>query len=231
MAVLTNNGSRYEVDSSYINGFDEITVSIWIKSNITNTDKGFCVGATPNGSDRWLSFRYDAGGASGGGTNLIKFGIEVSGEEDVYETASNIQTTELQHCVCTWRTGELMQVWIDGVLDTPTFISPIRSGTITGMATLNIGRGTKFSDGSGGGWNGVIDDYRIYDRKLSDNEIRNIYNTSGCDSIYDGLTLKYLFNDRTSSAAIDMTDNNRNASPVSSPNYTESCLRYRKRFA
>jgi hypothetical protein len=231
MAVLTNNGARYEVDAAYINGYTAFTFSVWIKSNVTNTDKGFNIGGNPNGSDRWLSFRYDASGASGGGTNLIKFGIEISGIEDVYETTNNVQTTNLQHLVCTWISGDPLEVWINGQKDTPTFISPARSGSITGMTTLNIGRGAKFNDGSGGGWNGVIDDYRIYNRKLSDNEILNIYNTRGCDGIVNGLTMKYLFNDRTNSDAIDLSVENRNAAAVLGPNYTASELRYRKRFA
>lgn len=81
-------------------------------------------------------------------------------------------------------TGAL-EGWIDG--------SMVGSGTgytqTPTNAQLSIGTRT----GSTNYYAGYIDDFRIYNRWISDNEIQHIYQSRGCDFIYNSLVNRWLF--------------------------------------
>lgn len=47
---------------SYLNGLDALTVCMWIKSDLTNTDKGFINCEQPDAGDHIITMRYDASG-------------------------------------------------------------------------------------------------------------------------------------------------------------------------
>ena len=107
------NSSNYVLDDdgeTYLNGLDEITVMMWIKSNSANTDRGFLFGKNPNGSDSGLAMRYDAAGWSGGGTKVIKAAVSTTGGNAVIESVNNVQTTAWQHVAVTWQSGGRPQV-------------------------------------------------------------------------------------------------------------------------
>jgi hypothetical protein len=153
----------------YINGVTALTLALWVKSDVTGTDKGVFISEDPSsGSDNILALRYDAAGGNGGGTNVIKASVNVSGTSGNYESAQNVQTTSWQHLTLTWSSGNQLALYIDGNLDTPTFNSSARTGTLSNATKLLIGKGTK--DASAG-WDGQIDDVRLYDRVLSQAEI------------------------------------------------------------
>ncbi len=155
---------------NYLNGLDALTVSMWIKSDVTNTDKGFIICSDPAGSDDIITMRYDKGGASYGGTDVIKTGLTSTGGEQQLETSSGVQTTEWQHVVMTWSSGQPIRFYIDGAENTPSGRHDGIVGTITGNTKLIIGKGGK--DGAAdAGWDGMIDDLRIYDIALSEIEI------------------------------------------------------------
>jgi hypothetical protein len=146
-----------------------LTLALWVKSDVTGTDKGVFISEDPSsGSDNILALRYDAAGGNGGGTNVIKASVNVSGTSGNYESAQNVQTTSWQHLTLTWSSGNQLALYIDGNLDTPTFNSSARTGTLSNATKLLIGKGTK--DASAG-WDGQIDDVRLYDRVLSQAEI------------------------------------------------------------
>ena len=128
--------------------------------------------------------RYDAKGSLGGGTNVIKAAITTTVdnqdfESANYESASNVQTLEWQHIALTWRSGRQLTLYINGVLDQPTFSNTAIQGKVTGVQKLLIGRGAMDIEG---GWEGLIDDVRIYDRVLGPTEIMNLVVNS--DPIY-----------------------------------------------
>ena len=174
------NSSNYVLDDdgeTYLNGLDEITVMMWIKSNSANTDRGFLFGKNPNGSDSGLAMRYDAAGWSGGGTKVIKAAVSTTGGNVVIESVSNVQTTAWQHVAVTWQSGGALKLYLDGVEDTnTTYNSGAKSGTVTGLEKLLVGRGPKDSNSS---WDGLIDDVRIYGRALSASEVVGAMNDDG----------------------------------------------------
>ncbi|HEX41273.1 MAG TPA: hypothetical protein ENN81_04345, partial [Phycisphaerales bacterium] len=175
-AVDVNGGGDYLIArnvGSRLNGSDALTVAVWIKSDITNTDKGFIDFQTPNGNDS-RDMRYDVDGGSGGGTNVIKVGITATDGEQKIESSSGVQKTDWQHVAITWASGTNLTLYLDGVPDnTPTYREPIRYGTLTGYGPLHIGKGAK-DNAANLSWAGLIDEVRVYDKALSQAELQSI---------------------------------------------------------
>lgn len=192
MATQTASGSGpagLEVTAigAVLNGHAAVSVVIWSKSNGTNTDRGqlYTVDNTPNGSDHGLGCRYDATGASWGGPNKLKLSVERTGGVQQLETSDNTQTTALQSIIYSWASGQVVQCWLDGVLDALTTggTSGAGSGTTSNNSACLMHRGGK--DGNNA-WNGVIYELRFYDRKLTANEVVAIATRKGSDPIIAG---------------------------------------------
>ncbi|NQV31479.1 MAG: hypothetical protein HQ515_02240, partial [Phycisphaeraceae bacterium] len=156
----------------YLNGLSATTVAIWIKSNETGSDRGFITGVTPSGQDRVFTMRYDSSGASYGGTNLIKMGIQSIGGDQQIESSSDLQTTEWQHVAMTWEDGGEIRLYVNGVEDEVSGRNtPNNTGTTSEITALIVGKGGK--DASNG-WNGLIDEVRIFDTALNAEEIQAV---------------------------------------------------------
>jgi hypothetical protein len=155
----------------YLNGLDAITVTGWIRADYANTDMGWIVGRDPSNGDDVLGIRYDKAGASGGGTDGIKIGMNVSGQTIQLESSSGVQTTDWQFVAFTWASGSEIHLYIDGQLDTPTHHTSVARGTLSDVTKLQIGQPPKDNP-----WSGLIDDVRIYSRALSADEIAALYN-------------------------------------------------------
>ena len=193
-------GASVNNGKNLINGLKAFTVVLWIKSDEVGTDSGFIYPKTPNGHDDTFALRYDAEGYSGGGANVIKAGLTTTGGKQFYESASNVQTTEWQHLALTWQSGKQIALYINGMLDQPTFNTPATQGEVTGANKLLIGRGGK---DRGRAWDGLIDDVRLYNRALSAKEIANLpYINTRAPQVY-GVAL---------TGATDITTNMVNAS-------------------
>lgn len=167
-SVVDENGA------DYINGLDAFSVSVWVKSDSVGHDKGIILGKDPTGGDDVFGFRYDSASWSvPGGTNLIKAGISTTGGGQSMEGQSNVQTTEWQHIVLTWKSGEQLALYYDGKLDDDlTHNAEAKEGTITSATKLVVGKGAK--DNNGTSWTGLIDEVRIYDRVLNMAEIEEL---------------------------------------------------------
>lgn len=237
---LEFNGTNQKIEDTdgenYINGLSAITASVWVKSDSSSTDSGFVFGLpTPDGTDKYIAMRYDASGFTSGVTNCLKMGLSLTSGEHNRETSGSTQTTDWQHCLFKWSSGNDIQIFLDGTEDTlGTGITGPNTGTITSCTTLALGIGAK--DGGSGGWDGLMDDFRIYNRSLTDNEIQTIYAARGADRIIHGLLVRYVFRDFTSGTALATTTDavkdigptgNRHATRTGStgPTYRESILR------
>jgi len=176
--------------TNFASGWTEYTVATWIKSNVTGTDRGWCNLETPTGSDGRGGLRYDISGAGGGGTNVIHFGVRVGATSIKCESASSVQTTSLQHVVGRWKSNAQAEIWIDGSMTVHTFQTTAKVGSIdAGYNEITLGVGSKYV--VGGGWDGDVYEYRVYDRWLSQAEIETLYNCRGTDNIVQGLQFKY----------------------------------------
>jgi len=156
---------------TYLNGLSALTVCVWVKSDLTNTDRGFVIFDYPNTGDS-RDIRYDAAGSGGGGTNVIKYSITSTGGGQENESSSGIQVTDWQHIAITWSSGEVVRLYINGVLNTPSFQDAATTGTITGCTNIVVGKGCK--DTGGTSWDGLVDDFRIYNKVLTAHEIKRL---------------------------------------------------------
>ncbi len=175
-AIRFDGGDSSAVDENgadYINELEAFTVSVWVKSDSVGHDRGIVFGIDPDGSDNVFGLRYDAASwATKGGTNLVKGSITTTGGGQAYEGKSDVQTTEWQHLVFAWRSGEQLTLYIDGELDDPIHNDDSKDGKISGATKLIVGKGAK--DNNGTSWPGLIDDFRLYDRVLAEGEITDL---------------------------------------------------------
>ncbi len=162
-----------------INGLSSFTISLWVKSNENNSDKGILIAKDPDGSDNVFSLRYDAVGTSGGAAKVIKAGITTTLGQQQIESSANAQSLDWQHIVLTWESGSAFNLYLDGTLDTPSFNNAGVGGTITSATKLIIGKGPKDTTSA---WNGLIDEVRIYNRALTSTEVTELHQSG--EAIY-----------------------------------------------
>ena len=159
---------------NYLNGLSALTACMWIKSDSASTDAGFIICEQPDGGDNIITMRYDAAGSTGGGTNLLKMAVVAPSNEQQLESSSNLQTTEWQHVCMTWSTGQQLTFYVNGVEDTPQANGGPRTVTTADVTTLIVGAGGKDDNFAGEGWDGLVDDVRIYSRALTVEEIQQV---------------------------------------------------------
>ncbi|UCF00056.1 MAG: hypothetical protein JSV82_03040 [Planctomycetota bacterium] len=152
--------------STYLNGLSAITVSLWVKSDVIDQDRGIFFTSVPSDSDEELGIRYDKTGAFGGGVNGIKASIRTTSGYTQIESSPNVQTTDWQHLAMVWETGFGLKLYINGQLNELAYDRGPKSGTIEGVEKFMLGRGAK-----GKYWDGLLDDVRIYNRALDASEI------------------------------------------------------------
>jgi len=155
----------------YLNGLDAMTISLWVQSDLTDTDKGFFMGSD-SGSDRH-GMRYDrrGGSADPDGIDVIKYGVRTNEGNEEDESSENLQTTDWQHILMTWESGVGLTLYINGYKDSPTFDAGAKGGITDGYNRILAGKGSK--DGADdAGWDGRIDDLRILDYVVSEGERR-----------------------------------------------------------
>jgi hypothetical protein len=171
-AAASFDGGVGEVrgDCPYLNGLDAISFGAWIKSNVVGTDSGCVIFANPAGNDQ-RGFRYDAAGGSGGGTNVIKFGVSTEEGSHENESASNVQTTQWQHVMVTWTSGQAAKLYVNGVLNNLSYEADVINGTTAGYTDVVIGRGGK---DTGGSWDGLVDDVRVYEVALTAQQVQTV---------------------------------------------------------
>lgn len=169
---LDGSSSRIEnLDlSDNLNGLEEITVLVWIKSDVSDHDRGIFFTDEPSGSDNRMGMRYDKDGWAGGGERLIKASIHTTSGSTSIESSENAQTSSWQHLALVWRSGESLQLYINGQLDSLTHDTGPLSGTVNNVDRLLVGVGAKDKT-----WQGLIDEFRIYNRALCSDQIDAIY--------------------------------------------------------
>jgi len=176
-----------------LNGNKAFSVSIWVKSDEIDSDRGFFICNDPQNKDRDLTIRYDKAGYIGGGTNVIKAGISVTNDnlgdtvEFSQETISGVQSTMWTHVVFCWQDGDtLLTLYLNGekafdtgsrflssaipdhfILDLPDSVH------LTRMTKLLVGKGPKDAESS---WLGYIDEVVILNYKVTKEEVDALHN-------------------------------------------------------
>lgn len=142
---------------------------------------------------------------------------------------TTFQALKPYHVVCTYDSDNTGQIFIDGVLDAT---GTGQTGS-PGSATLELGHTT---DATGQYFNGLLEDLRIYDRVLSENECATIYSCKGTDNITYGLLHRWTFTEGTiDTTTADTTGlikdwgiNSLNMTPVNNLTFKGTRLKYRR---
>jgi len=189
-----------------MNNLNAMSVSLWIQSDVINTDKGFIIFEDPSGADR-RGFRYDSSGASGGGDDVIKYGVSTASASEEDESPSNLETTDWQHLIMTWESGVGLKLYVNGIPTAPSYKDTVESGVLSGYTKLLVGKGGK--DGAAdASWDGRIDDVRVYNYALTENNARFL---SGIGHLYayGPLVASYEFEGNLD----DSSGNNKHGTP------------------
>jgi N-acetylneuraminic acid mutarotase len=144
----------------FTNSTAGLTFSSWVK-----------VGASqPHHHVFWTS------GSTGGEVSLddslgyMSFGVKQQ-LYDWHRTGADVDTLQYHHLVGTYRRGDRIELWCDGVFRSQTAVQDDDLFHIGGTPSC-IGA---YGAGSGLFFDGDIDDFRIYDRALSGEEIQALY--------------------------------------------------------
>tara|TARA_B100000809_G_scaffold230223_1_gene244371 strand:- start:2502 stop:5573 length:3072 start_codon:yes stop_codon:yes gene_type:complete len=154
--------------ASTINGLSEFSIYIVIKSDNNDTDNGFIDSKNPNGADEILGMRYDRSGANTGRTKLLKCGMQGNTANNQIESQSNTQTTNLQVLTLTWKAGEKINLYINGVLNESS-VNTIGTN-ISNIQKILLGKGAK-NTASNSGWDGRIGTTIFYDKKMAPDSV------------------------------------------------------------
>lgn len=151
---------------TYINGLNEFTIFIVIKSDRTDTDRGFWHTKVPDGQDDIFTIRYDEEGfyADPLPVNNIKLGILNDSPPNQIESYSDVQVTEGQIVMVQWRSGDTYDLFVDGIINNPALLFDPPEGSLFGATRALIGKGSK--DGNTSSWDGLIGEVILYNRKL-----------------------------------------------------------------
>jgi hypothetical protein len=184
--ALNFNGSTYVdlANPTSLNNISRKTISAWIYPRRISAaaDVGRILDKNHGATAGWLFFICNAGDEGGvceaGETNRVAFNRNFSGASGTWISSNNnaITLNAWQHVAITYDDSSVTNDPILYVNGTPIEITERR--TPAGSADNESGNALWLGNRNGldGGFDGVIDDVRIYDRLLSGDEIKRLYN-------------------------------------------------------
>jgi hypothetical protein len=137
---------------------DTITISSWVNPDNNSDDMRWARLDYSNSNNKGMLLRYDSGNFQllhGDGTTIV-YTFDIS----VYNIAGN-----WIHTVCTVKSNGDTEFWINGVLE----------DTNTSNGLNWDSEGGSFEISETGRFSGQIDDFRIYNRELSEDEVNALY--------------------------------------------------------
>lgn len=151
-----------------VNSNSSISISAWIKADsLTSyglivgkdtTNRSYSLAVNPGATDRLWVFMEGVSGYQQGGSSII--------------LPRALNTGAWEHIVFTYdQANQRMKAYLNGVLTNNIAASGAMTTT---SGSLQIGAGT----GGFSYFDGIIDEVRIYDRAISDNEVRILYEST-----------------------------------------------------
>ncbi|WP_378175205.1 LamG-like jellyroll fold domain-containing protein [Aquimarina sp. SS2-1] len=184
---MANSAYSFNGSNSYIqvgtNGIDvtQGTISAWIKPTRPGTDQNHWMlfDTYPTSSytaQRIVLWKGGTGGSNG--TSLI---CGINSWNDITFNISHWDENVWHHVVMRWRAkndgSDFISLFVDGIkVAEKNNLSKIMN---TILATANIG---KHYVADGAFFAGDLDDYRVYNRTLSDSEVATLYSENGSDT-------------------------------------------------
>ena len=138
---------------------NDLTVSIWVKSDDISQDHRLIFqGGTSNKN---FIIMFQTG-------NEIHFGVSEDGTKHAVRTET-LESNKWYHIVGTWDADEKsLVIFVDGI---PSYEVGYRNYAMGIQDALDLGHGTASSRF----WLGYMDEFRVYDRKLTPNQIYQQY--------------------------------------------------------
>jgi hypothetical protein len=163
--ALNFNGSIKYVsvpDSNSIRA-NEITISAWVNLFVLNSDN-----IIMNKRHSLTAYAFRSYYLNIAPNNTVRFTISTNTTNSTNLYSSSTLTDNVWYHITAVYNGTAMKIYINGILDSQVS----KNGTIVyDSNSLRIGS----FDGSNGLFNGIIDEIRIYNRTLSDEEIKQLY--------------------------------------------------------
>jgi len=157
------DGTGDKVDVGVNDLVQDISVSAWIKNSSSGSEK-IIVGKgwynDASGKSWWLLRDSD---------NKLKFGVITDGNEAIYDSVIDTSGTDWYHVIGTYD-GVTIKIFVNGIEG----ISYSKSGSLPTGANVKIGMG--YYNGDSYGFIGTIDDVRIYNYALTEDQISEVYN-------------------------------------------------------
>lgn len=190
---LNLNGSNYvSLSSNPISGNGAFTLSGWMSTNAFGAYSGaISIGSSAGSQSAYIG---TVASAQVGGSN--SFGGGFYG----YNIGSGVTGTNQWHYVTLTYSGGsngTAKMYVDGVLTNTTTYNPNISASLASLG--RIGTDTSYN------FNGLIDEARIYNTALTDNDVSTLYN--GISS-WQGSTINF---NATNNIALDLGGNTMNA--------------------
>jgi len=213
-AIEWSGGGEFLTDGDgqlYIDGLTEFTTFFVVKSDITSTDKGIWCTRAANDGDYSFSVRYDAVGDNASDLNVIKAAVGADVAANELESSSDQQSTTAQIICLDWKAGEVWNLYVDGVLNNPSYAGDPPDQTITEATRAILGQS------AGGGWDGMIAEVVHYGRHLTESErygIEHYFSDKYAISVH-------LLAQATGGEAISADDANTTYTTLTGPRITE----------
>jgi hypothetical protein len=193
---LSFDGNDYVIKTNPSAGLKpslEVATAAWIKTSATDTGGAEIVSMGDS-----YALRVETNG------NIRLFYYNGSSWNSIKTTGVNVLDGAWHHIVGQ-KTSTALQIYVDGISKAST----PNTGTIayTRGTDLFIGRHGDGVDNYN--FNGIIDDIRIYNRALSNQEVLDLYNNAST-VITNGLQSHYALNEGTGTIATDASGNGNN---------------------
>lgn len=179
-------------DTSLQFGSDDFSVLFWFKTNKTSGEFPIGNGGYYSGEVGWNFYK---GGSGGGMVFTINDGTTATSVVGLASGGGRVDDYQWYH-VAGIRDGSSLKIYVDGELKGET---DDNTGNITNNDPVFVGNYKTWDSFT---WDGLIDDVRVYNQALTQEEIQEIMYREGTSG-EEGLVGYWKFNESSGSTAFD----------------------------
>ncbi len=191
-------------DATSLDLSDEMTMSIWIKP--TAISNNVIMGKWDNSGNQRAYIFYTSGSKL-----LFNSSTNGSGASNAITGNTTLSTTAWTHVVVT-KAGTKVNMYVNGVLDGTGTLN-VASSLFNSTAEFRIGK--DYAGTIGSTFSGLMDDARVYNRALSSDEVRHLYEWAPGPAAY------YKLDENYGTSAIDTSGNSNTSTLTNGPTWAE----------